>query len=191
MEPNTVAMIVFGVVVLVALIMIAGIYNALVATRQHVRESWSNVDTELQRRHDLIPNLVSIVKGYMTHERELLSQIVALRENAERLRPGEATDEQARIENQLEGALAQLRIRIENYPDLKASTNFMSLQSELINTEDRVQNALRFYNGNVRDMNVKVQSFPSNMIAKMFGFRRKSYFELRTERAREAPQVQF
>lgn len=191
MEANTVAMIVFGVVVLVALIMIAGIYNALVATRQHVRESWSNVDTELQRRHDLIPNLVSIVKGYMTHERELLSQIVALRENAERLRPGEATDEQARIENQLEGALAQLRIRIENYPDLKASTNFMSLQSELINTEDRVQNALRFYNGNVRDMNVKVQSFPSNMIAKMFGFRRKSYFELRTERAREAPQVQF
>ena len=191
MEANTVAMLIFGVVVLVVLIMIAGIYNALVAARQHVRESWSNVDTELQRRHDLIPNLVSIVKGYMTHERELLSQIVALRENAERLRPGEATDEQARIENQLEGALAQLRIRIENYPDLKASTNFMSLQSELIHTEDRVQNALRFYNGNVRDMNVKVQSFPSNMIAKMFGFRRKSYFELRTERAREAPQVQF
>lgn len=191
MEPGILLLIVIGVPVLIVLIMIAGIYNALISARQHVRESWSNVDTELQRRHDLIPNLVSVVKGYMAHERDLLEQITKLREDAERLRPGDATDEQVSIENQLQSALGRLSVRVEAYPDLKASKNFLSLQTELVNTEDRIQSALRFYNGNVRHLNVKVESFPSNLIANMFGFKRGTYFELRSEAARESPSVAF
>lgn len=191
MEPILAILLAFGLPILIILILIVSIYNALIGARQHVRESWSNVDTELQRRHDLIPNLVSVVKGYMTHERELLERITQLRIDAERLRPGEATDEQVNIENQLESALGQLRIRVEAYPDLKASRNFLALQTELVNTEDRIQAALRFYNGNVRHLNVKVESFPSNIIAGIFGFNRAIYFELRTPAARENPQVAF
>jgi len=187
MEP---ILIVLGVVVVLAIILVA-IYNGLVKARQHVHESWSNVDTELQRRHDLIPNLVNTVKGYMTHERDLLEKIVELREQAERLRPGDATREQAEVENQLSAALAGLRVRFENYPDLKASSNFQSLQGELANTEDRVQSALRFYNGNVRQLNVKCESFPSNFIAGAFGFKKAEYFELKNEAARQAPVVAF
>ena len=179
-------------VIIVALgVVVAGIYNALVAVRQRVRESWSNVDTELQRRHDLIPNLVSTVKGYMTHERELLEGITKLREQAEALRPGDATAEQAKIEGQLSSMLGQLKVRVEAYPELKASENFQSLQGELANTEDRVQAALRFYNGNVRELNVKCESFPSVLVAGMFGFKKAEYFEVEDEAVREAPEVSF
>ena len=182
--------IALGLVVVVG-IFVAVMYNALVKVRQHVRESWSNVDTELQRRHDLIPNLVNTVKGYMTHEKDLLENITALREKAEQLRPGEATKQQAEVESQLSSMLGQLSVRVEAYPDLKASENFQNLQAELANTEDRVQAALRFYNGNVRNMNVKVESFPSNIIAGMFNFNMAEYFELKNEAARSAPQVAF
>ncbi len=191
MEPIFALLIVIGLPVIILIIIVVSIYNALIGARQHVRESWSNVDTELQRRHDLIPNLVSVVKGYTTHERDLLERITQLRADAERLRPGEATNEQVNIENQLESALNQLSIRIEAYPDLKASRNFLSLQTELVNTEDRIQAALRFYNGNVRHLNIKVESFPSNLIANLFSFKRATYFELRTPSARENPQVAF
>jgi LemA protein len=127
----------------------------------------------------------------MTHERELLEEVVRLREEAERLRPGDATAEQQRVESALGSALGQLRVRFEQYPDLKASSNFQALQGELANTEDRVQAALRFYNGNVRTLNVKVESFPSNIVAGMFGFAKAEYFELKNEAAREAPVVAF
>lgn len=191
MEPILVVLLaLLGVMIVVAVIVI-GIYNGLVASRAHVRESWSNIDTELQRRHDLIPNLVNTVKGYMTHERELLENIVALREQAERLRPGDPSGEQLDIENKLGAALGQLRVRFEQYPDLKASTNFQQLQGELANTEDRVQAANRFYNANVRDFNIKVESFPSNIIAGMFNFTKATHFELKNEAARDVPQVSF
>lgn len=192
MDPTVLVLVIAAVVVLiVAGAVVIGIYNGLVSARQHVEESWSNVDTELQRRHDLIPNLVETCKGYMSHEKELLENVVRLREEAERLRPGEATQEQARVENELSGLLGQVQVRIEAYPDLKASENMQRLQAELANTEDRVQAALRFYNGNVRELNVKCESFPSNVIAGQFGFRKAEYFEVANEAAREAPRVAF
>lgn len=191
MEGALVALAVLaGLVVVVGLIVI-GIYNGLVKVRQHVRESWSNVDTELQRRHDLIPNLIATVKGYMQHERGLLEEIVRLRERAEAVRPGAATAEQVAVENQLSAALRQLTVRFEQYPDLKASSQFTNLQAELANTEDRVQSSLRFYNGNVREMNTRIEAFPSNIIAGMFGFKDEVYFKLENEAAREAPKVAF
>ena len=151
MIPTIVALAVLLVVALVAI----GLYNSLVRARAHVRESSSTLDAELQRRHELVPNLVSTVKGYMTHERDLLARLVELREQAERLRPGSVTPEQVRVEGELERALGGLRARFEAYPELKASANFQSLQAELANTADRVQGALRFYNGNVRELEVR------------------------------------
>ncbi len=177
-----------GVVVIIAVI---GMYNGLVKARAHANESWSNVSTELQRRHDLIPNLVNTVKGYASHEKDLLEGIVALREKAEALRPGEATGEQMRVESQLSSMLGQLTVRLEAYPDLKASSNFQQLQTELAHTEDRVQQANRYYNGNVRVYNVKCETIPTNIIAGMFNFTKKEYFELQDEAARDAPVVSF
>jgi len=179
-----------GIIAVLGLV-VAGMYNSLVRARQHVRESWSDVDTELQRRHNLIPNLVNTVKGYTTHEKELLENIVSLREKAVQLRPGEASDEQSHIESQLTSALGSLSVRVENYPTLKASSNFQTLQAELANTEDRVQAANRYYNGNVRQLNVKCESFPTNIIAGMFSFTKASYFKLADEAMREAPVVSF
>ena len=177
-----------GVVVIVAVV---GMYNGLVRARAHAEESWSNVSTELQRRHDLIPNLVNTVKGYASHEKELLEGIVALREKAEALRPGEATSEQLEVESRLGTMLGQLSVRLEAYPDLKASSNFQQLQTELAHTEDRVQQANRYYNGNVRVYNVKCETIPTNIIANLFNFSKKQYFELRDEAARDAPTVAF
>lgn len=183
--------LIVGAIVAFLLVFVIGIYNGLVGKRTRVQESWSGVDTELQRRHDLIPNLVNAVKGYMAHERELLQKIVQLREDAEHLRPGPATEEQTRVESQLGAALSSLRLRFEAYPELKASQNFLSLQGELANTEDRVQGALRFYNGNVRELNVCCRTFPSAMVAGMFGFKEAAFFELKDQAAREAPKVAF
>jgi LemA protein len=184
-------LIVFCVAALIVVIVVVGLYNGLVAARARVRESSSTVDTELQRRHDLIPNLVESVKGYMSHERDLLQRLVDLREQAERVRPGAVTPEQVRVEGELQNALSGVRARFEAYPELKASANFQALQGELANTEDRVQGALRFYNGNVRDLNVKCETFPSGMIASMFGFQKATYFELKDPAARVAPKVSF
>jgi LemA protein len=179
------------VLLAVPLFILIAMYNGLVTARQRVQESSSDVETELQRRHDLIPNLISTVKGYMTHERELLESLARLREQAEQLRPGQPTSAQAQIEGQIGTALSGLRVRAEAYPELKASANFQQLQGELANTEDRIQAALRFFNGNVRELNVKCESFPSSFIASTFGFRRADYFELRTPEAREVPKVAF
>jgi LemA protein len=177
--------------IVLVLVFVVVLYNGLVAARQRVRESSSTVDSELARRHELVPNLVSTVKGYMTHERELLARLVELREQAERARPGPITAEQVRIEDQLEQSLALLRARFEAYPELKASANFQALQGELANTADRVQSALRFYNGNVRELNVKCESFPSSLIAGVFGFDRATYFELQDPAARATHVVHF
>jgi LemA protein len=180
-------LIVVAVVILLPLLIVVGMYNGLVRARNHCTEAWSNVDTELKRRYDLIPNLVNTVKGYATHERELLENVTRLR--AECMRNNGSPQVQAQTENELVRLLSALMIRVEDYPDLKASTNFLELQQELVNTEDRIQAARRFYNGNVRENNNLVQTFPSNVIARTFGFGEREFFEIEDVAMREAPQV--
>ena len=180
-------LIVAAAVILVPLIFVIVTYNGLVRTRNHVDESWSGVETELQRRYDLIPNLVNTVKGYAEHERELLERVTQMREQAAANHG--SPESQARTENAFQGALGTLMARIEAYPELKANKNFLDLQDELTNTEDRIQAARRFYNGNVRENNNKVQMFPSNIIAGMFGFAGREFFEIDEPKARQVPQV--
>lgn len=162
-------------------------FNRLVTIKNQCTEAWSNVETELQRRYDLIPNLVQTVKGYARHERQLLEEVTRLREAcaANHGTPGQ----QAETENDLIGALGRLNARLEAYPDLKANQNFLELQRELANTEDRIQASRRFYNGNVRDNNNLIQMFPSSIVANMFSFRLREYFELREMAAREPVTV--
>ena len=186
-------MLIVLIVVLVPIVLIvmvvAGMYNGLVRVRNHCDDAWANVQTELQRRYDLIPNLVNTVKGYATHERELLEEVTRLRQEC--VNNQGSPESQAQSENQFVRALGNLMVRLEAYPDLKANQNFLSLQQELANTEDRLQAARRFYNGNVRENNNKVQMFPTNIIAGMFGFDKREYFELEDQAAKEAPKVQF
>jgi LemA protein len=181
--------IVLGIVVLVA---IAGIvsYNRFVSQRQLIRDAWANIDTELRRRYDLIPNLVETVRGYAAHEREVFEEVTRARAAATAATgsPGQ----QAAAEGPLVAALRQLFAVAENYPQLRANENFLQLQAELANTEDRLQTARRFYNANVRDYNRRVGSFPSNLVAAAFGFREEEFFEIE-EAIREAgpPRVSF
>ena len=164
-------------------------YNGLVKLRQHCRESWSGIDTELRRRYDLIPNLIQTVKGYAAHEREVLQAVTDARTQASA--SSGTPKAQAADENVLIGALQRLLAVVENYPDLKASGNFLELQKELANTENRIQAARRFYNGNVRDMNTRVESFPSNIIAALFSFRQEEFFEIADVAVREVPEAKF
>jgi len=161
-------LIVLAVLIGLPLLYLVVTYNALVALRNHIRDAWANIDTELKRRYDLIPNLVETAKGYATHESETLEKVIALR-NQCRANNGSPA-QQATTEKLLVSSLNGLFALAENYPDLKASTNFQQLQEELVNTEDRIQSARRFYNGNVRDYRNKTQSFPGNIVAGMFGF---------------------
>lgn len=150
-------------------------YNGLVALKNHIADAWANIDTELKRRHDLIPNLVSTVKGYAAHEKEVLQQVADLRRQCmEEESFSEARDG---AESKLEGSLGRLFAVVESYPDLKADRNFLQLQEELSRTEDRIQSARRFYNGNVRDYRNKCQSFPSGVVASLFGFQSRDYFQ--------------
>jgi len=177
---------------LVVLIVLAGVvsYNRFVSQRQLIRDAWANIDTELRRRYDLIPNLVETVKGYAAHERGVFEEVTRARAAAVAATGSPA--EQAAAEAPLVQALRQLFAVAENYPDLKANQNFLALQQELANTEDRIQTARRFYNANVRDYNRRVGQFPSMLIARMFGFREEEFFEIE-EAIREAgpPQVNF
>lgn len=184
MEPQ----IIVGVVLLLPLIVLASIYNRLVRTRNHCAEAWSGIDTELQRRYDLIPNLVKTVKAYVKHERELLEEVVRLRNVCEHNKG--TPSQQARSENELLGLLGRLFAVVEAYPDLKADQHFLELQTELVNTEDRIQAARRFFNGNVREMNNLVESFPTNLVAGAFGFTRQEFFEIGDLKIREAPRVE-
>ena len=180
--------------VLYAVLIVAGLFliavalsfNRFVSQRNLIRGSWADVDTELRRRYDLIPNLVATVKGYAAHEREVLETVTAARAAA--VAATGPPDEQARAEAPLVGALRSLFAVAERYPNLKASENFLSLQKELANTEDRLQAARRFYNGNVRDYNRRVQSVPSNILANLFGFHEEKFFEVE-EAIRTAPKV--
>ncbi len=165
-------------------------YNRFISQRQLIRDSWANIDTELRRRYDLIPNLVETVKGYAAHEREVFENVTKARAAAAAATGSPA--EQAAAEGPFVAALRQLFAVAENYPQLKANENFLALQAELSNTEDRLQTARRFYNANVRDYNQRVKQFPSVFIARMFGFEEEQFFEVE-EAIREAgpPQVNF
>src|SRR5580765_4336757 len=163
-------------------------YNALVALKNYIRESWSNVDTELKRRYDLIPNLVTTVKGYAAHERAVLERVVELRNRC--VASQGPVGDQAREEGELVNALKQMFVVVENYPQLKADQHFLKLQSELINTENRIQAARRFYNGNVRDYRNKCESFPSNLVANLFNFQPHEFFSVPPSVA-EVPNVEF
>ena len=174
-------------IVLVVLIWIVATYNSLVRLRQHCRESWSDIDAELRRRYDLVSNLVATVKGYAAHEREVLQGVIEARARA--VASTGSPESQAKDENVFVGALRKLFAVSEGYPQLKASRNFLQLQEELSNTEDRIQAARRFYNGNVRDLNTRVEVFPSNLIARMFGFGKEQFFEVEDAGVRAAPQV--
>ena len=181
--------IALAVLVVIAIIWAIGQYNALVRLRNLVQESWRQIDVELQRRHDLIPNLVETVKGYASHERATLEEVTQARTIA--AAPGSSPAEQAQQENVLTQALGRLFAVAEAYPDLKANQNFLQLQAELTNTEDRVAAGRRFYNANVRAMNTKIEVFPTSIIAGMFHFTREEYFETEDPAARQAPNVQF
>lgn len=181
--------IIVGPIILVALIIYFSLYNSLVAVRNHCEEAWANIDTELKRRHDLIPNLIATVKGYVDHEREVLTEVTELREAC--MKAPNATVQHAQTEEQLAAALQSLMVRLEAYPELKASGNFRDLQEELINTEDRIQAALRFYNGNVRENNTKVEMIPSSLVASIHSIGKREYFEIKGQDFRKTPQVAF
>jgi len=165
------------------------VYNGLIKLRNQCRESWSGIDTELKRRYDLIPRLVETVKGYAQHEQALLAQVTAARQAAVASTGSPA--EQARDENILIGSLRGLLAVAESYPDLKASSNFLALQGELVNTEDRIQAARRFYNANVRDYNTRTEVFPAVLVARMFGFQPAEFFEIESVVMREPPPLKF
>jgi LemA protein len=181
--------IVLGIVVLVAIIAIVA-YNRFITQKNLIKDSWANIDTELRRRYDLIPNLVETVKGYASHEKEVFEEVARTRSMAAGATGNPAA--QAAAEGPFVAALGKLFAVAENYPELKANQNFLALQAELSNTEDRLQTARRFYNANVRDYNRRVQSFPSVLIARGFGFKEAEFFEV-DEALREAgaPQVNF
>ena len=181
------ALIVVGVVLVLLLAWMVGMYNRFVRVRNACNESWSGIDTELKRRYDLIPNLVNAVKGYASHEKNVLQAVVDARARA--VASTGSPVSQARDENVLVGALRQLFAVVENYPQLKANENFLRLQQELANTEDRIQAARRFYNANVRDLQNLIEVFPSNLVAGMFGFRPREYFEIDQAVERAVPQV--
>lgn len=183
---SIVIFIAVGFIVLLVL-WVAFIYNALVRGRNHCDEAWSGIDTELKRRYDLIPNVVSTVKGYATHERETLERVTQARNAAVASHGSPAS--QAKDENVLVDSLKRLLAVVESYPDLKASEHFLRLQQELVNTEDRIQRARRFYNGNVREYNNRVQVIPSALIAGPFGFKEREFFEIESAVERQTPVV--
>ena len=166
---------------------LVGVYNGLIKLRNRVDEAWSDISVQLKRRHDLIPNLVRTVKGYATHEKELLTKVTEARAQAISAKtPGE----QAQAENMLNDTLKSLFAVSENYPELKANQNFLELQRELTDTEDKIQASRRFYNGNVRDFNTKTQVFPNNLVAGMLKFKDYEFFEIE-EGEKENVKVEF
>ncbi len=184
-------MIITIVVVVIVLALVAwavGAYNGLIKLRNLVQEAWRQIDVELTRRHDLIGNLVETVKGYAAHERGTLEDVISARGKA--MAPGQSPAQQAESENMLSQALGRLIAVAEAYPDLKANQNFMALQAELTSTEDRIASARRYYNATVRDLNTRVETVPTNIVANLFHIERAEYFEAVGEQ-REAPRVDF
>ena len=164
------------------------IYNGLITFRNRTQEAWSDIDVQLKRRHDLIPNLIETVKGYASHEKGVFEKVTEARAKAI---SAQTPQEAGQAENMLTGALKSLFAVAENYPTLRASENFQKLQEELADTENKIQAARRFYNGNVRYFNIKQETFPSNLVAQMFAFKKAEFFEIEEEAERETPKVSF
>ncbi len=167
------------------------LYNRLVKRRNHVEDGWSGIDVQLKRRHDLIPNIVNVVKRFAKHEQETLEKVINLRNAAQasKTRSSHASRQQGQEEQKLSQALSGLMIQVEAYPDLKSNTNFIDLQKQLQKIEDDIQYARRYYNGAVREYNTTVQSFPSNIIANKYDFREAEFFELENAKHAENPEV--
>jgi LemA protein len=178
------------IVLAVAALAIIGIYNALVRLRVQGDNAWSDIDVQLKRRHDLIPNVVETVKGYAGHERQTLEAVISARARAVSVQ-GAGPAERGQAEGALTAALRGLFALAEAYPQLRATENFSALQSTLAQIEDAIQNARRYYNAVVRDLNTKIQTFPSNIVAGMFGFKTREFFEVPDAAQRETPQVKF
>jgi len=181
--------IIIGIVV-VLLLLFAGTYNSLVRLRNRVKNAWAQIDVQLKRRHDLIPNLVETVKGYMKHERETLEAVTNARNLAQKA-IGTGVGAQSKAEAGLSGALSRLLAVVENYPDLKANQNFLALQEELTSTENKISFSRQFYNDSVLGYNNKTHMFPSNIIASMTGFKSSEFFEVTVAEERIAPKVSF
>ncbi len=176
------------IAVVLVIAIVAGMYNRLVRLRVRVKNAWSQIDVQLKRRYDLIPNLIETVKGYAAHEKDTLERVVRARQTAEQAK---GVKEQAQAENLLTGALRQLFALSESYPDLKANQNFMQLQEELTSTENKISFARQHYNNVVEEYNTAIQVFPAVIFAGMFGFVREDFFELEDTNQRQAPKVQF
>ena len=187
MEPIVVILIVFCILILIPLIYALTIYNRLVGLRQHMKDSWHGIQVELQRRYDLIPNLVETAKGYAAHERETLERIVELRNQA--MDNHGSASSQSGSEAALGVTLGSLFALAEGYPELKADGLFLNLQNELANTEDRIAATRRFYNGNVRELNTLVHQMPSALVAKIASIETADYFDVPEEAIRTAPRV--
>lgn len=183
-----IALLIVLAIIVVLVLFIIGIYNSLVRLCNQVDNSWSQIDVQLKRRHDLIPNLVETAKGYMTHERETFEAITNARSQAMQ---ANGAAEASKAEGALSGALSKFLLTVENYPDLKANTNFLSLQEELTSTENKIGFARQAYNDQVLGFNNQVQMFPSNVIANMFNFTQRDFFEIENEAEKEVPQVKF
>ncbi|WKZ25047.1 MAG: LemA family protein [Patescibacteria group bacterium] len=181
--------IILGIIVLLALILI-GLYNGLIRLKNRVDEAWADIDVQLKRRHDLIPNLVETVKGYAAHEKETFDRVVRARTAAMEAQAGGDPAKLDQAENMLSSTLKSIFALAEAYPDLKANTNFLELQRELSDTENKIQASRRFYNTNVRDFNTKLEVFPTNMIAGMLGFTKRIFFEA-AEAEKENVKVEF
>jgi len=164
------------------------IYNKLVKRRNQVREGWSGIEVQLKRRHDLIPQLVSSVSAYAAHEKEVFEEVATVRANAQK---ADGAEDSRQAEEELAGKMGKVMILVEDYPDLKADQNFQELIKELVNTEDELQYARRYYNGSVRDLNNAVESFPSNVIASFFKFQQSPYYEVSSAAERIAPTAFF
>ena len=179
--------IIYGIIAIVILWFI-GIYNSLIRKRNRVREAWSDIDVQLKRRYDLIPNLVQTVKGYAKHEKNLLESVTKARNNAMN---AQDVKEKAQAENILSGTLKSIFALSENYPNLKANENFLELQREISDTENKIQASRRFYNNTTMDYNSKIESFPANIVAGVFKFTKNEFFELVDKVAKESVKVEF
>ena len=179
------------IVIALIVVFVIGLYNRLVTLRQRVREAWSDIDVQLKRRWDLIPNLVSTVKGYAAHESQTFDRVTQARSAAMAAAQSGSPEQRAQAENALGAALLNLRAVAEAYPQLQAVQEFKDLSENLTATEDKIAFARRFYNGNVRDYNTALQTVPTNLIAGMFGFTSEQYFEMADPTQREVPKVSF
>ena len=176
------------IIVGVLILWLIAVYNGLIRLKNRVDEAWSDIDVQLKRRYDLIPNLMETVKGYMKHEEGVLTKVTQARTQAMQAK---GVEEKGKAENMLSDTLKSLFAVAENYPDLKASQNFLQLQDEITDTENKIQASRRFYNGQVRDFNTKIQVFPNNLVAGMLKFQAEDFFAIEDEKQRENVQVKF